>query len=272
MSLEGKVALITGAGSGIGAACVERFVAEGAKVCMVDLRQDLLGEAARSFDAPSVAICPGDVSLEKDVEHMVEAALALGGRIDVLVNGAGIDPPEADMNIGLWNRILEVNLTGPFLTMEAVIPHMKKAGGGSIVNISSLSALRYIPGRSAYSASKGGLVSLSQAIALEYGPSNIRCNIICPGAIKTPLFETNTRPLANKLGKDSEWLFAKFTSFSPLRRIGSPREIASICAFLASDDSSLLTGNVLMADGGTSIVDVNGAAVRSLLPEREGEE
>jgi NAD(P)-dependent dehydrogenase (short-subunit alcohol dehydrogenase family) len=185
------------------------------------------------------------------------------------VNNAGIDPPEANLDIGLWNRIIEVNLTGPYLTMQAAIPHMKKGGGASIVNISSLSALRYIAGRAAYSASKGGLVSLSQAIAVEYGPANIRCNVICPGAVRTPMFETNTRPLAQMLGKDPEWIFKKFTSFSPLRRIGHPDEIASICSFLASDDSALLTGAVLVADGGTSIIDANGAAISTVFPDRE---
>ena len=108
---------------------------------------------------------------------------------------------------------------------------------------------------------------MSQAVAVEYGPVNVRCNVICPGAIKTPMFETNTRPLAQMLDKDPEWIFAKFTSFSPLRRIGRPEEIASICSFLASDDSSLLTGGVFVADGGTSIVDVNGAAISTLFPE-----
>ncbi len=268
MDLNEKVAIITGAGSGIGAACAGRFLADGAKVCMVDLRQDLLEETAASFGSPSAVTCAGDVSLQKDVDRMVETALALGGKIDILVNNAGIDPSEANMDIGLWNKIIEVNLTGPFLMMQAAIPHMKKAGGGSIVNISSLSAIRFIAGRSAYTASKGGLLSLSQAIAVEYGPENIRCNVICPGAIKTPMFEANTRPAAQMLGKDSEWLYQKFTSFSPLRRIGTPDEIASICSFLASDDSSLMTGGVLVADGGTSLIDANGAAMSTLFPER----
>jgi NAD(P)-dependent dehydrogenase (short-subunit alcohol dehydrogenase family) len=266
MNLNGKVAVITGAGSGIGAATAKRFLADGAKVCITDLRQDLLEETAGSLGSSALKTCAGDVSLQKDVERMIETTLALGGRIDILVNNAGIDPSEVNMDIGLWNKIIEVNLTGPYLTMQAAIPHMKKAGGGSIVNISSLSALRYIAGRAAYSASKGGLVSLSQAVAVEYGPVNIRCNVICPGAIRTPMFETNTRPLAQMLGKDPEWLFKKFTSFSPLRRIGSPDEIASICSFLASDDSSLLTGGVLVADGGTSIVDANGAAISTVFP------
>ena len=271
MDLNGKVALITGAGSGIGAATAKRFLADGAKVCMTDIRQDALEQTAGSLPSGSLVTCAGDVTSLKDVEHMVETTLAIGDKIDILVNSAGIDPPGSvvDADTSLWHRIHEVNLTGPYLTMKTAIPHMIKAGGGSIVNISSLSGLRYIAGRAAYSSSKGGLISLSQAVAVEYGPVNIRCNVICPGAIRTPMFENNTRPLAQMLGKDLNWIFEKFTSFSPLRRIGSPDEIASICSFLASEDSSLLTGGVLVADGGTSIVDANGAAISTVFPDRQ---
>ena len=270
MDLNGKVALITGAGSGIGAATARRFVADGAKICITDIRPDMLEQTAGSLPPGSFVAWAGDVSVLNDVEHMVEHALAIEDRIDILVNSAGIDPsgPEVNADISFWQKIHEVNLTGPYLTMRAVIPHMIKAGGGSIVNISSLSGLRYIAGRAAYSSSKGGLISLSQAVAVEYGPFKIRCNVICPGAIRTPMFENNIRPLAQTLGKDLEWVFAKFTSFSPLRRIGSPDEIASICSFLASEDSSLLTGGVLVADGGTSIVDANGAAISTVFPNR----
>jgi meso-butanediol dehydrogenase / (S,S)-butanediol dehydrogenase / diacetyl reductase len=270
MSLSGKTALITGGGSGIGAATARRFVAEGARVCIADIGPDGLAEVARSAPAAALVTCAGDVSDPEDVERMVEAALGLDGKIDILVNSAGIDPagPNIDADPAVWKRVLEVNLTGPYLTMKAAIPHMVKAGGGSIINISSLSALRYIPGRAAYSSSKGGLISLSQAVAVEYGPVRVRCNVVCPGAIRTPMFETNTRPLAQMLGKEPEWIFEKFTSFSPLRRIGMPEEIAGICCFLAGKDSSLLTGGVLVADGGTSLVDANGVAMSTVFPDR----
>jgi meso-butanediol dehydrogenase / (S,S)-butanediol dehydrogenase / diacetyl reductase len=270
MGLNGKIALITGGGSGIGAATAKRFLSEGARVCICDVRQDGLDEVARVAPPGSVTACMGDVSNTEDVIRMVAETLKIGGRIDVLVNSAGIDPsgPQVDGDPEMWRKILDVNLTGPYLTMKEAIPHMIKGGGGSIVNISSLSAIRFIPGRAAYSSSKGGLVSLSQAVAVEYGPRNIRCNVICPGAIRTPMFEKNIRPLVDLLDKDPEWLFQKFTSFSPLRRIGTPDEVAAICCFLASDDSSLLTGGVLIADGGTSIVDANGAAMSTIFPER----
>jgi meso-butanediol dehydrogenase/(S,S)-butanediol dehydrogenase/diacetyl reductase len=268
--LEGKVALVTGAASGIGAATAERFIADGAKVCMTDIQEERLKTYAASLPSASVAAFAGDVSNADHVQGMVETALALGGRIDILVNSAAIDPvgPEVSKDLSFWLKIHSVNLTGPYLTMQAAIPHMVEGGGGSIINISSLAALRFMPGRAAYTSAKGGLVSLSQQVAVEYGPVGVRCNVICPGAIRTPLFEHNTRPLAESVGKDTEWLYEKFTAFSPLRRIGRPEEIASICSFLASDDSSLMTGGVLIADGGTSVVDANGAAISLVFPDR----
>lgn len=274
MRLDGRVALVTGAASGIGAATTERLIADGAKVCMTDIQEERLEKHAGSFPSASVAFFAGDVSNGDHVRGMVDAALALGGRIDILVNSAAIDPtgPEVSSDLSFWRRIHDVNLTGPYLTMKAVIPHMIEAGGGSIVNISSLSAIRFMPGRAAYTSAKGGLVSLSQQVAVEYGPVGIRCNVICPGAIRTPLFEHNTRPLAEGAGKDAEWVYEKFTAFSPLRRIGRPEEIASICSFLASDDSSLMTGGVLIADGGTSVVDANGAAISLVFPDRHGKD
>jgi meso-butanediol dehydrogenase / (S,S)-butanediol dehydrogenase / diacetyl reductase len=268
MGLSGRVALITGAGSGIGAATALRFLGEGAKVCITDIASAPLQETASSAPSGSLTTCVGDVSDAEDVARMIDATLAMEGKIDILINSAGIDPsgPGVDADPAQWKKILDVNLTGPHLTMKAAIPHMIEGGGGAIVNISSLSAMRYIPGRAAYSSSKGGLVSLSQAIAVEYGPLNIRCNVVCPGAIRTPMFERKTRPLAEMLEKDLEWIFEKFTSFSPLRRIGTPEEIAAICSFLAGEDSSLLTGAVLTADGGTSLIDANGAAMSTLFP------
>lgn len=270
--LSGKVAIITGAGSGIGAATVRRFVADGVRVVMNDIDEKSLQQTAATLPARSIKVCPGDVTVIADVERMIDAALALGDNIDILVNSAGIDPTarEADIHKSrdIWHRVIEVNLTGPFLTMQLAIPHMIKNGGGSVVNISSLSGLRYMSGRPAYHASKAGLITLTQQAAVEYGPAKVRCNVICPGPVRTPLFENNTRPLTKMLGKDIEWIFEKFTSFSPLRRMGKPEEIASICSFLASDDASLLTGAVLVADGGTSLLDANGAAMSTVFPKK----
>jgi meso-butanediol dehydrogenase / (S,S)-butanediol dehydrogenase / diacetyl reductase len=274
MRLRGKVALVTGAASGIGAATAKRFVAEGAQVCMADIQEERLAEYAASFPAGSVITFAGDVSRGDSVKSMTDAALALTGKIDILVNSAAIDPagPGVVKDMAYWQKIHDVNLTGPYLTMNAVVPHMVEAHGGSIINISSLSAMRFMPGRAAYSSAKGGLVALSQQVAVEYGPLGIRCNVICPGPVRTPMFEHNMGPLAASVGKDAEWVYEKFTAFSPLRRIGRPEEIAGICYFLASDDSSLVTGGVLIADGGTNLVDANGSAISVVFPDRHRKE
>ncbi len=268
MKLEGKIALITGAGSGIGAATAKRFVTDGARVVINDINGEGLKQVAGSLPANTVKICAGDVTELKDVEPMVMTALSFNGKLDILVNSAGIDPPERESEMSkaldLWHKIIEVNLTGPFLTMKHAIPHMVEAGGGSVVNIASLSGIRYIGGRSSYTASKGGLIALTQMAAVEHGPFNVRCNVICPGPVRTPLFENNMRTKAEMMGKDIEWLFEKFTSFSPMRRMGNPEEIAAICSFLASDDASLITGNIIVADGGTAIIDANGAAMSTI--------
>jgi meso-butanediol dehydrogenase/(S,S)-butanediol dehydrogenase/diacetyl reductase len=269
-TLVGKVAIITGAGSGIGAATARRFAADGAKVVMNDIDEKNLKKAASVLPKGAALVCPGDVSDVNDVERLIASAIRFGGKLDILVNSAGIDPPSRDTDITqaleTWHKVCAVNLTGPFLTMQMAIPQMVKTGGGSVVNISSLSGLRYMSGRPAYHASKAGLIGLTQQAAVEYGSSKIRCNVICPGPIRTPLFENNTRPLAKMLGKDIEWVFEKFVSFSPLRRMGKPEEIAGICSFLASDDAALLTGAVLVADGGTSLLDANGVAMSTISP------
>lgn len=265
MTLKGKVALISGAGSGIGAATAQRFAAEGAMVVMNDIDAEALEQVEEYLPGEYVRACVGDITRVEDVQDMVETALSFGGRLDILVNCAGIDPPDHDPDIfkslKTFNRIMKVNLTGIYTMMKLVIPHMVAGGGGSVVNVASLSGIRYISGRPGYSASKGGLISLTQMAAVEYGPANIRCNVICPGAIRTPLFTTNMKPMADMMEKDVEWVFEKITQFSPMRRMGTPEEIAGICAFLAGDDASFLTGNVLVADGGASIVDVSGPAM-----------
>jgi len=274
-ALSGKVAIITGAGSGIGAATARRFAADGAKIVMNDIDEKNLINASGSLPKGAAEICPGDVSNVSDVERLLAAAIKFGGRVDILVNSAGIDPPSRDKDIRgaleTWHKVCAVNLTGPFLTMQMAIPQMIKTGGGSVVNISSLSGLRFMSGRPAYHASKAGLIALTQQAAVEYGPSKIRCNVICPGPIRTPLFENNTLPMAKMLGKDIEWIYTKFVSFSPLRHMGTPEEIASICSFLASDDAALLTGAVLVADGGTSLLDANGVAMSTIFPNRPPE-
>ena len=263
MKLKGKVALITGGGTGIGNAIAERFVGEGAKICISGRRQEMLDKVARSLPAGNVATCPGDVTKYKDVERMVETALKFGGRLDVVVNNAGIDPggTVTDVDVELWRQVIEINLTGAFLVMKAAIPHMIKGGGGSIINISSLGGLRCLPGMAAYCSSKAALIMLTKQAALDYGPFKVRCNAVCPGATRTAMLEEALSPLAQTLNTDVDGVFARISSNVPLHRVAAPNEISGICSYLASDDSSFMTGSVLLIDGGAAVVDVAGAAL-----------
>lgn len=269
MKLSGKVALITGGGTGIGEAIARRFVADGAKVCIAGRRKEVLDRVASSLPQESVATCAGDVSRHEDVERMVQAALALGGRLNVLVNNAALDqvPPASvvDLDPELWRQVLEVNLTGPFLAMKEAIPHMVRAGGGSIINVASVAGIRAIPNMPAYVSSKGGLIMLTQQVALDFGPSGVRCNVICPGGVRTEMIEGAMAPFAKKLGLDLEGIFSLFTRDVPLRRAASTDEVGGICSYLASDDSSYMTGVVLPVDGGTAIVDISGAAINNIV-------
>lgn len=265
MKLEGKIALITGGGTGIGTAIAERFVAEGAKICITGRRQEMLDKVAHALPPGMVATCSGDVTKYENVERMVETALTFGGRLDVVVNNAGIDPggTVTDVDPEVWRKVIEVNLTGPFLIMKASIPHMIKGGGGSIINVSSLGGLRCLPGMSAYCTSKAALIMLTKQAALDYGPFKVRCNAVCPGATRTAMLEEALSPLTETLGTDVDGVFACISSNVPLRRVAAPDEVSGVCSYLASDDSLFMTGSVLLLDGGASVVDVSGAALSS---------
>jgi meso-butanediol dehydrogenase/(S,S)-butanediol dehydrogenase/diacetyl reductase len=267
MKLDGKVALITGAGTGIGATIAERFVADGAKICITGRRQEMLDEVAQSLPAGTVVTCAGDVTKLEDVKRMVEAALGFTGKLDVLVNNAAIDPggtTVVDIDPALWHRVLETNLTGPLYLMKVSIPYMIKGGGGSIINIASLGGLRCLPGMPAYCASKAGLIMLTQQVALDFGPAKIRCNAVCPGGTRTAMLEKSLGPLAEATGTDLDGVFTRISSMVPLRRTAHPSEITGLCSYLASDDSTFMTGSVLLIDGGAAIVDVAGAALTNI--------
>lgn len=263
MELKGKVALITGGGQGIGSAIAHRFVSDGAKICISGRNQAKLDKIAELLPSGSVTTCAGDVSKYEDAKRMVEATVNFGGKIDVLVNNAGIDPGGSvvDLDPALWREVIEINLTGPFLLMKASIPHMIKNGGGSIINIGSLGGLRCLPGMPAYTASKGGLIMLTQQAALDYGPYKVRCNIVCPGGTRTAMIENSLGTLKDVLNTDVEGVFKVVSSGVPLRRFAAPEEITGICSYLASNDSSFMTGSVLLIDGGSAVVDVSGATL-----------
>jgi NAD(P)-dependent dehydrogenase (short-subunit alcohol dehydrogenase family) len=148
--------------------------------------------------------------------------------------------------------------------MKAAIPHMIRDGGGSIINVASVAGIRSIPNMPAYVSSKGGLIALSQQVALDFGSARIRCNVICPGSVRTEMFEGAMGPFAKKFGTDLDGIFTLFTKDVPLRRVASTEEMGGIFSYLASDDSAFMTGVVLPIDGGTAIVDISGAAINNM--------
>lgn len=265
--LEGKRALVTGGGTGIGAAIARRFVSEGARVCIAGRRRQILEDVEASLPAGTVTIVAGDVTKEDDVERIVRAAVEFAGGLDVLVNNAGTNAvmPLTEMSLDAWQRVLAVNLTGPFMLMRAAIPHMIKNGSGSIINVSSLGGVRCLPGMPAYNASKAGLIRLTQQVALDYGPKGIRCNVLCPGAVRTDFVEGPMEEIGKAVGKTTDEVMTAWAADVPLRRVSDPSEFAGVCSFLASDDASFITGSAILADGGACVVDVAGASLARLL-------
>lgn len=251
---EGKVALITGGGTGIGAASARRIAAEGGKVVVTGRRPEPIAAVAAETGGAALA---GDAT---DVGHLEEAvALAVDrfGGVDILVANAGVEfaAPLTHMDLDVWRRTMEINLDGPMLASRIAIPEMIRRGGGSIVHVSSLAALVALPMSSAYMASKAALLALSRSIALDYGRHGIRSNAVCPAFVPTEMAERGIKPAAAAKGIDQKELEQRMAAIYPLRRVGTPEDIASVIAFYASDDAAFITGTLLMADGGASIVD-----------------
>jgi len=257
MMLKGKTAIITGGGTGIGAAVARRFVAEGAKICIAGRREDLLDQVIQSLPAGTAVKCRGDVSEPRDIDRIVDTTTAFGGPVNVLVNNAGVgtEGSVTSASVDVWRKTLEINLVGPFMLMRAVIPGMIESGGGSIVNVSSLASLRSIPEGSAYCTSKAGLNALTQQAALDYGRNGIRCNVVCPGFVFSDMTEEHFGQIARDHGTDLKTFTEKVFQNIPSHKPAAPDRIAGICCFLASDDSSYITGAVIPADGGLSIMD-----------------
>jgi meso-butanediol dehydrogenase / (S,S)-butanediol dehydrogenase / diacetyl reductase len=257
MILAGKMAVVTGGGTGIGAAIVRRFVAEGARVCIVGRREEVLSDVVRSLPDGAAIACAADVSEAADIGRIVDRALAFGKRIDILVNNAGKGTEGSVISADLdeWRKTLDVNLIGPFMLMRAVIPRMIENGGGSIVNISSLASLRSVPFTSAYCASKAGLNALTQQAALDFGGDGIRCNVVCPGFVFSEMVESRFGVIAKALGTDMATLMNTVFRDIPSRKPAEPDRVAGICAFLASDDASYITGAVIPVDGGLAAMD-----------------
>jgi len=241
-----KVALITGAGSGIGRATAERLAAEGAIIVATDIDAAGLAETARIIgaDAGTVTTVVGSVAEPSDVAEMINAAIDGYGRIDVLCNIAGILRFNnlADTSLDEWNQIIAVNLTGTFLMCQAAMPHLLESGG-NIVNTASTAALGGHPWTSAYSASKGGIVALSSNLAIEFGKRGVRTNIVAPGSIETPIQNQFFFPE----GADKA-LLHRIMAFDKSRPASY---VASVIAFVASEDGAHMCGSTLRCDGGT---------------------
>ncbi|MFN2372501.1 MAG: SDR family NAD(P)-dependent oxidoreductase [Cyclonatronaceae bacterium] len=246
--LENKVAIITGAASGMGAAEAKLFAKEGAKVVATDIQEEKLQdivERIKSEGGEAVAI-KQDVTLKDDWDRVVEKAVKRYGQIDILINNAGIGGAEGfakldDVDIDSWNKFMNVNSTGNFLGVKAVAPEMKKAGKGSIINTSSIAGLVGGAAGIQYSASKGANRIMSKTAAIELAPHNIRVNSIHPGFIDTPMVSVVT--------ENKEALEASL-KLIPMGRTGTPDEIANLVLFLASDESGYITGAEITIDGG----------------------
>jgi NAD(P)-dependent dehydrogenase (short-subunit alcohol dehydrogenase family) len=245
--LAGKAALVTGAASGIGAACARRFAAEGAVVAGLDLQKpvdDSWNEVLRAAPA-SLFLDAVDVRDEAAVARAVRAVLDRLRRIDVLVNAAGVagGGPAHQLALPEWDRVVDINLKGSFLVAKHVLAAMVAQRSGSIVNVASVEGLEAMTGSPAYNASKGGVVLLTRNLALDYAREGVRVNCVCPGVIDTPLTAGLRQPAVATIAE-------QMRRWHAMERFGRPEEVAACVLFLASDEASFVTGSALVVDGG----------------------
>ncbi|MEV0899043.1 3-oxoacyl-ACP reductase [Actinoplanes sp. NPDC049802] len=242
--LQDRIAVITGAGSGIGLATARRFAAEGAKVVAVDISEEAGKAVAQEVGGEFVAC---DVSDEKQVEALFDGVAERHGRVDIAFNNAGISPPDDDSilvtGLDAWERVLRVNTTSVFFCCKYAIPHMRRQGKGSIINTASFVALLgAATSQIAYTASKGGVLAMTRELGVQFAREGIRINALCPGPVATPL-------LMELFAKDPERAARRLVHV-PMGRFAEPEEIAAAVAFLASDDASFMTASQFVVDGG----------------------
>ncbi len=245
MRLKNKTAIITGGGTGVGRSCASLFCREGANVVIFGRRKEKLNEAVKEIGGNIHAV-NGDLTRNQDIQNLVDTTVKQFGGIDILINNAGMfdTAPFEKMDEAHWDDMLNLNLRSVYKLTQKVIPVMLENNRGSIVHISSILGLISAPGTAAYSVSKGALTHFSRSIAIEYGPRGIRSNAICPGMIETDM----TADIRKDKTREKELL-----KTYPLRRFGAPEDVARACLFLASDESSFVTGTVLPVDGGKTL-------------------
>ncbi|HET9138417.1 3-oxoacyl-ACP reductase [Actinophytocola sp.] len=246
MRLQDRVAVITGAASGIGLATARRFAAEGAVVVAVDVNTDAIATLAKETGGEAITC---DVTDEAAVEAMFDSVATGHGRVDIAFNNAGISPPEDDSilttGIEAWEHVQRVNLTSVYLCCKYVLPHMRRAGRGSIINTASFVAVMgAATSQISYTASKGGVLAMSRELGVQFAREGIRVNALCPGPVNTPL-------LKELFAKDPERAARRLVHV-PVGRFAEPAEIAAAVAFLASDDASFITASTFLVDGGIS--------------------
>ncbi len=244
MQLQGKTAIVTGAADGLGLAISQALIAAGATVVMGDINADKCRAEAAKLGANAIdVVC--DVGDTAQVRSLTQAALDRTGQVDILVNNAAVAIPGniTTMPEDAWQKVLNINLTGAFRTIQSVLPHMLKLKSGSVVNISSVQGLRSFSDWTAYAAAKGGLTAMTRQLAGQFGPQNIRFNSISPGTINTPM-------QARVAAESPPEMVRSWERMHSMERIGQPEEVAAAVLFLASDASSFITGHDLAVDGG----------------------
>jgi 3-oxoacyl-[acyl-carrier protein] reductase len=252
LRLAGRVAVVTGAAMGLGREIATLFAKEGARLILADIN-DNLGKNVESMivnDAGKARFVHADVTIASNIQRMVSEAVSSFGRLDILVNNAGIveAAPIEELSEDAWNRVIGVNLKGAWLGSKYSIPQMRSQGGGVIINMSSELGIVGVPSYSIYCASKGGIIAMTRALAAELAPI-IRVNCICPGAVLTPMLELELRTSLSTQ-RDVEAVKLELVKRYPLGRLGVPLDVARAALYLASDDSSWVTGVALPVDGG----------------------
>lgn len=244
--LKNKTIIVTGAGSGIGRACALALAREGAHVVLVGRRKDRVEDTAGEAGGSTLPIS-ADVSKPDDIANVIDRTLNAFGGVNVLVNNAGILHAGTAEQIteALWDETFNINVRGLWLLSRAVLPHMRKAGGGSIINVASVLGINGTRNRAAYSASKGAVVLLTKCMAIDHGHENIRVNVICPSFVET---ELTAQVMSKALNPDA--VRRERIGVHPLGRLGQPEDMAGLAVYLASDESSWVTGAAFPVDGG----------------------